>query len=234
MPNAEWFKPEDPDIAAVSAFIAPTIACFEMLKSCNCGSRTTYIPHAIDTERFSFRRRETAETFLHCSGWGGHKDRKGTDIVFRVAEACPEIPVVIRSQKFCQYSLPNIIIHGPTIDPEMQYDRGDICVQPSRWEGVGLQILEAMACGLPTVVPDAPPMNEYQADSVLRVKAHSGPVLVGTKPWTQWEIDHESLAATLRRLHHQQIGDLSIRARKFVEQRSWAVLKADYMRLIGF
>jgi glycosyltransferase involved in cell wall biosynthesis len=47
-----------------------------------------------------------------------------------------------------------VTLAGPSATREALYDAGDIAVQPSRWEGVGLQILEAMACGLPVVTTD--------------------------------------------------------------------------------
>jgi 1,2-diacylglycerol 3-alpha-glucosyltransferase len=42
----------------------------------------------------------------------------------------------------------------------------DVCVTPSRWEGLGLPLYEATAFGLPIVVNDNPPMNEVVADGV--------------------------------------------------------------------
>ncbi len=41
------------------------------------------------------------------------------------------------------------------------YHRGDVYVYPSRLEGIGLTIAEALACGLPVIVLDQPPMNEF-------------------------------------------------------------------------
>jgi 1,2-diacylglycerol 3-alpha-glucosyltransferase len=40
----------------------------------------------------------------------------------------------------------------------------DVCVAPSRWEGLGLHLYEAMALGLPVITNDNPPMNEVIAD----------------------------------------------------------------------
>jgi 1,2-diacylglycerol 3-alpha-glucosyltransferase len=36
----------------------------------------------------------------------------------------------------------------------------DVCVAPSRWEGLGLHLYESMALGLPVITNDNPPMNE--------------------------------------------------------------------------
>ena len=40
----------------------------------------------------------------------------------------------------------------------------DVSVSPSRWEGLGLPLYEAVALGLPTITNDDPPMNEVIAD----------------------------------------------------------------------
>jgi glycosyltransferase involved in cell wall biosynthesis len=58
----------------------------------------------------------------------------------------------------------------------------DVCVAPSRWEGLGLHLYEAMALGLPVITNDNPPMNEViedDANGILvrgrrRGKARSG------------------------------------------------------------
>jgi glycosyltransferase involved in cell wall biosynthesis len=36
----------------------------------------------------------------------------------------------------------------------------DVCLAPSRWEGLGLPLYEAIAFGMPAITNDAPPMNE--------------------------------------------------------------------------
>ncbi|MDF3150279.1 glycosyltransferase family 4 protein, partial [Streptomyces sp. T21Q-yed] len=43
---------------------------------------------------------------------------------------------------------------GATSDPAPWYRAADVVVLPSRWEGMALAPLEAMACGRPVVVTD--------------------------------------------------------------------------------
>jgi glycosyltransferase involved in cell wall biosynthesis len=42
----------------------------------------------------------------------------------------------------------------------------DVCLAPSRWEGLGLHLYEATALGLPIITNDNPPMNEVVDDGV--------------------------------------------------------------------
>ena len=50
------------------------------------------------------------------------------------------------------------------------FKAADLYVQPSLAEGFGLPIVEAMAAGVPTMVLDAPPMNEHVRQPEMLVK----------------------------------------------------------------
>jgi glycosyltransferase involved in cell wall biosynthesis len=52
-------------------------------------------------------------------------------------------------------------IHHQTVPAPGLYHLGDVYVYPSRLDGIGLTVPEALACGLPVIVPDEPPMNEF-------------------------------------------------------------------------
>jgi glycosyltransferase involved in cell wall biosynthesis len=51
----------------------------------------------------------------------------------------------------------------------------DVSVSPSRWEGLGLPLYEAMAFGMPTIANDDPPMNEVIADGENGILVPSHP-----------------------------------------------------------
>jgi glycosyltransferase involved in cell wall biosynthesis len=233
MPNAEWFAPDDPEMALVDTFIAPTLACAEYLRATGFDEKTVYVPHPIDTSRFQFRRRDFATSFLHCHGWGGYLNRKGTDIFLTAARDCPDIPFFVAHQARIRDPPENVVLSPATLEPELQYVNGDICIQPSRWEGVGLQILEAMSCGLPTLIPDAPPMNEYLVSGQLCVPASPKPIKIGGRDWVQWEVDPHHLTSAIRDLHKSEIAELSIASRRFAEARSWDELKPSYSDILG-
>jgi 1,2-diacylglycerol 3-alpha-glucosyltransferase len=64
----------------------------------------------------------------------------------------------------------------PTAEHLRQFASCDVCLSPSRWEGLGLPLYEAMAFGMPVITNDAPPMNEVVRDGV-------NGVLVDSVPW---------------------------------------------------
>lgn len=49
------------------------------------------------------------------------------------------------------------------------YSGASVCVFPSRWEGFGLVVAEAMACGAPVIVSDAPAFQELVSNGVSGV-----------------------------------------------------------------
>jgi 1,2-diacylglycerol 3-alpha-glucosyltransferase len=46
------------------------------------------------------------------------------------------------------------------------FSSADVCLAPSRWEGLGLHLYEATALGLPIITNDNPPMNEVVSHEV--------------------------------------------------------------------
>jgi glycosyltransferase involved in cell wall biosynthesis len=48
----------------------------------------------------------------------------------------------------------SVLLAGAVADPLPWYQAADVVVQPSRWEGMALAPLEAMACGRPVVLTD--------------------------------------------------------------------------------
>jgi 1,2-diacylglycerol 3-alpha-glucosyltransferase len=111
--------------------------------------------------------------FFHSSGLSPY--RKGTDLVLHAFETMPyeTCRLVIHSQ-LPEHKYPSKIrktikklktngnldfIEGTVPAPGL-YCKGDVYVYPSRLDGIGLTVPEAMACGLPVITTDEPPMNE--------------------------------------------------------------------------
>lgn len=231
--NAEWFAAAHPDIVDFDRFIAPTAVCAMLLNGAGFGDRTISLPHPIDTDRFAFRQRERAEVFLHVAGHDDG-DRKGTSFVLEAARRCPEVPFIVRAQDDVGPVPANVRLLGPVDRPEELYALGDVAIQPSRYEGVGLPILEAMASGMPTIVPDGLPMNEYPADPAFVVPAKRGWGNLVGQPFPVVEIDIDALVARIRSLHHTSIAAQSEAARARMVERSWQQLGPAFFAALGF
>ena len=70
----------------------------------------------------------------------------------KAAEADPRIELVVDDM--------------PTPEHLRLFASCDVCLGPSRWEGLGLFLYEAAAFGMPQITNDSPPMNEVVRDGV--------------------------------------------------------------------
>jgi 1,2-diacylglycerol 3-alpha-glucosyltransferase len=139
-----------------------------------CHQQCFYIPWGTDTnlcapkEKQSFKKKIV---FFHSAGMGGTNLRKGTDILVKAfKEVRGDVRLIIHSQVNLDKYKPvaNLIkndnriefIEGTFSLPGL-YHKGDVYVYPTRLEGIGLSIAEALSCGLPVITTDNPPMNEF-------------------------------------------------------------------------
>jgi glycosyltransferase involved in cell wall biosynthesis len=131
----------------------------------------TYVPYSIDLDEFD--EHKVAEhkkfRFFHPGGMGGVGNRKNTYVVIEAFEMLdPEnTELIITSQKPLQFNReihPNIKIIDKNLSRKELIDyyyESDAVVLPSKWESIGIPILEALAAGKPVVTTDVAPMNEF-------------------------------------------------------------------------
>lgn len=77
-----------------------------------------------------------------------------------------------------------------------EYQQADVFVLPSKYEGFGLTVLEAMACGLPVVCSNVSSLPEVVGDAGLLVPPDDAPALAGE---LHRVLTDAHLAADLRR-----------------------------------
>ena len=190
----------------------------------------------IDTDEIPFRQRDRADLFFFGQGTGGGADRKGGFIVLQAAQATPNVPWLVRSQivdrrmrifEVEYHYPPNVRVEGQVDDPADLYVEGDVAVQVSRYEGMGLQLLEAKASGMPLITTDAGPMNEYDPFAVIRATPRRTTVL---RPTTAYDADPAHLAETVASLHGRDIAAASIRSREWVDANASWKTQGDVIR----
>jgi len=219
----------------VDWFIADTKCCYDFLTR-NLGfDNVSYIPHPVDTELFRFANRENANLFLHNAGWGGIEERKNTRAVIEAFNGT-DIPLLIRTQKKLSFNVTkNILIQtGNDDNPLYCYRYGEVAVQPSKFEGLGLTILEAMSCGIPVITTDAPPMNEYFSDKNFLVQAKTVRGRRMQNPSApKWEINIEDLRRKVRNLYGQNIREKSEQVRQIIEKTySWKAQGEKFLDIL--
>ncbi len=237
--NWEWLQPEMDWLSFVDVMFCPTRQAEVMLNDWKerygFGWRVIYLPWPVDATRFPFRQRRICEKFLYVNGWGGSwlsypngdpvaYRRKGLDIVLETARLAPELRFVIRSQEPPpSEGLPrNVTWLGAEEDNGSLYELGDVCVQPSRFEGLGLPLLECQAAGMPLVTTDAAPMNEHNPFRAVPTEGFEI-VSTGPGPVAAHLVSSQALAETLRGIVGTNIENESEAARDFIlKEHSWA------------
>ncbi len=134
-----------------------------------------YFPWGVDLSLFQYNpNHDDKVIFFHNAGMNTskNKDRKGTDLLI---EAYSKIPsgiseLVVHSQlSISNYPdlqelmkvRSDVTFIERTIPPPGLYHLGNVYVYPTRLEGIGLTITEALSVGLPVIVPNEAPMNEF-------------------------------------------------------------------------
>jgi len=111
----------------------------------------------------------------------------------------------------------------------------DVCLAPSRWEGLGLHLFEATALGVPIVTNDNPPMNEVVSDGVNGLLVPGVPD--GWAPRSgipAFAPDIAALTAAIERIADDDLrAELAAGARQRREELSWERTTSDLAALIA-
>lgn len=173
----DYYKDDwKPYMYLYDAVLCSTKRTFNLVKDfCNA----YYIGWGIDTELFKpVNANAKKYTFFHNAGWLGINYRKMTPAVILAFDVIsrhnPDVTLFIHAQAELEKLPPEIVnivrnnpgitYHVETVSAPGLYHKGSILVFPSKLEGLGLPLLEGMACGLPAIATDAPPMNEFVLD----------------------------------------------------------------------
>lgn len=181
-------------VSYVDFFTKESIPRFKIYNALICSSLRTYnafkylgnaiyVPWGVDLSWFKPVEGRYKYNFFHNAGWAGTGVRKGTIEVLKafreLMQQCrgsagyPNFSLLVHTQKSVSsyphwiqelFKFKNIKVHEGTLRRPGLYNQGMIYVAPSRLEGLGLHILEALASGLPVITTNAPPMNEYVRD----------------------------------------------------------------------
>lgn len=249
IPMWEWTSPTASWLRSVDTVICPNRFAFRMFEGWRSRfgfrwsvDRVSW-PVAADAEGYRQRSRFSRAVFVN--GFGGARirgldgtvtelRRKGLDLVLELARRTPEIPWIIYSQAGgVRNPPPNVLVRPAVAEPRDLYREGDVCVQLSRWEGLGLPLLECQAAGLPLVTIDAPPMHEYRPWRTVPVRGWSLGCLAEAQPVAVPSVDLHAAAAILREAFETDISLASQEAHRYIRKHhSWPVACAKLDSLL--
>lgn len=172
-----------------------------------------YIPWGTDVDLFSpianeLKGKKDVVTFFHSCGMNPR--RKGTDLLLNSLSEVKKsnYKLIVHSQVSLLDFFPELSglikkylaqgkleIIEKTIPAPGLYYKGDVYVYPSRLEGIGLTVAEAVSSGLCLIVPDCGPMNEFAGDKFSKkIKVHRYFSRSDGYYWPQNEISIQDLA----------------------------------------
>ncbi|WP_299713011.1 glycosyltransferase [uncultured Tenacibaculum sp.] len=142
-----------------------------------------YVPWGTDTKIYNEKQQKKTQdnqvVFFHSAGMNPY--RKGTDYVIKAFSKSnfktskliihtqidlllffPELKQLIKKLIFSD----KLEIINKTITAPGLYHTGDVYVYPSRLEGIGLSLVEALCCGMPAITTNEAPMNEFVNENI--------------------------------------------------------------------
>jgi len=230
----------------------PLFACYDFLicntrrhhLAFNWHPHAHYIPWGTDVTLFSARSFQPVQpggvTFFHSAGM--NPVRKGTDFVLEAFHELdhPTARLIIHTQAgfsgIPQHEVMakklqadgRLVVYSDTVSAPGLYHLGDVYLYPSRLDGIGLTVAEALACGLPTIVPDEAPMNEFvtpESGACVRVASHTA--RADNYYWPMCLVDVPDLVSRMRR--YADADEASIEAAKRAA-RQHACASLDWKR----
>lgn len=170
----------EPRLPMPDLFAAPSLWRFRDVKFGN----KVFLPVPVDRERFAPRIRTEAKTFVHVGGTPAMEDRNGTQAVIDAwSRVRGDTKLVVYTQ-MSNYRVKDRRIdlrRGVVPDQVDFYRDADVMVMPRRFGGLCLPLNEALSCGLPVVMTDLEPQNEFLPDETLMPTVWSKEIMAKTK-----------------------------------------------------
>ena len=129
-----------------------------------------------------------------------------------------------------------ILIEDQATDEHLSFVAGcDVCLSPTRWEGLGLPLYEAIAFGQPAITNDNAPMNEAIKDGVNGLLVSATPAGTARSGIPAWSPDPGELAQAIERIADDRArSELAAGARELRDsERAWSRTVEGYSELLA-
>jgi glycosyltransferase involved in cell wall biosynthesis len=177
----EQFAPEHVGPATEALDVVYSLTACERERYAKLGIESPRVPWGIHPELLAVADGDRAAgerpvTFFFPGGM--LSDRKPTAAVLKAFRGVrrDDVRLVLKAQVERRSHLLDAAREDPRVDAVVEdlptdehlrrFAAADVCLAPSRWEGLGLHLFEATAFGLPVITNNNPPMNEVVVDDV--------------------------------------------------------------------
>jgi len=121
----------------------------------------------------------------------------------------------------------------PTDAHLRRFAAADVCLSPSRWEGLGLHLYEASAFGMPVITNDNPPMNEIVMDGVNGILVKGKRIGEAKSGIPAFDPNVRGLRRAIERLARPEVlKELSAGALRERERLAWRHTVEGYRQLV--
>lgn len=181
------------------------------------------------TERHS----KNVTNFIHVAGWGGYNNRKNTDLLVEAFQkANPKNAVlhlytqadISKYGSECERVLSKsnlFVVHEGTVDSIFEaYEGMDMLLWPSKREGLGLPIVEALASGIPVLISDGYMMKQWIIPGEHGVVCPATPKH-GRMYLPEMEVDRDALAKMIVELTNDPTRIEALKANVIRDRDLW-------------
>ena len=191
------------------------------------GIQLRQIHHPVDRQEITYRQRNT-NVVMHLAGKPATHDRNGT---WDFLQAYPDGTVAVQSEDFAwqiRHRYRFSTVYSNIKDNDQIYTLGDIMVLPRKYGGNCLPLNEALASGMPVIMPDISPNNNILPKEWL-VPATKTDSFTPRTVIDIYSCDPDALRSKIYELQSKNIKELSEQANQIADTISWEALKPVYM-----
>jgi len=230
----ETFKTEHVPGARDAFDVIYSLTRCEQARYAGLGIRSPWLPFGCHPELLAVEPRKFTDgiyLFAPASYQGPRKPMTAMVDAFKRVRS-DNLRLVIKAQGFRKVTekiefrddprVQRIVDDWPTEMYQRFFSSCHVCLAPSRWEGLGLHLYEAIAFGLPIITNDIPPMNEIVRDGYNGILVKSRPAGQADSGIPAYDPDPEDLSRAIQAVADPGLVlELSRNTLERREQLSW-------------
>ncbi|KLO24341.1 hypothetical protein X275_00655 [Marinitoga sp. 1197] len=248
-------------IAYVDYYTEKTIPLFQNYDMLICNTKkhyeafkwhpnAVYIPWGTDINLFKPKEKKEKDKLVFFHSCGYSPERKGTEFIIKSIDKLKgNFKIIIHSQLNLKNFYPKLkekiekyikigkleIIEKTVSAPGLYY-LGDVYVYPSKLDGIGLSLIEAISSGLAIITTDDGPMNEFAKNEFSRlIKVNKYVSRSDGYYWPQSIIEFDDLVDNMQYFIdiNKDIKSYKENSRKYAERYlNWEENAKDLVKLI--